>query len=352
MNTATFRFTLGHLECVCLRDGTFTYPLASMFANVAPPQLEAVLRRHHLPIDHISTPYTCLLVTSDHHRVLIDTGAGTLGLHAATLFPSVDHATTVTGRLLGNLRALGRQPSEIDTIIITHAHPDHVGGTLDEAGQLVFANAHYFIAQAEWDFWLSEAAIAEAPPSMVDIARRNLTALHERVTLIKDGDEIVPGIQAIATPGHTPGHLALSIASAGQQLLHISDVVLHPLHLAYPQWRPVFDIAPEQAASSTQRIFDRAAAEQAVVFGHHLPPFPGLGYVRKRETGWQWQPLQQISSSRWGASSPPTGARVRAPVMLTAGPPGPVVATYRIPERCLCVHPTIMGDTYSISVNQ
>ncbi len=293
MHTETFRFTVGRFECVAISDGTFNYPLASMFANVSPPQLEAVLRQHSLPLDHLSTPYTCLLVNTGHHRVLIDTGAGTLGLHAVQLFPSVDHATTVTGRLLGNLRALGMQPSEIDTIIITHAHPDHVGGTLDEAGKLVFANAHYFIAHAEWDFWLSEAAATKAPAAMVDIARRNLTALHERVTLIKDGDEIVPGIQALATPGHTPGHLALSIASARQHLLHISDVVLHPLHLAYPEWRPVFDIAPEQAAISTQRIFDRAAAEQAVVFGHHLPPFPSLGHVHKRASGWQWQPLQR-----------------------------------------------------------
>jgi glyoxylase-like metal-dependent hydrolase (beta-lactamase superfamily II) len=199
----------------------------------------------------------------------------------------------VTGKLLGNLQALGLQPSDIDTVVITHAHPDHVGGTLDEAGGLVFPDAHYFIAKAEWDFWSSDAAATRAPASMVNIARHNLAPLHDRLTMIADGGEIVPGIQAIATPGHTPGHIALSIASDGQQLLHISDVVLYPLHLEYPEWVPVFDIAPEQAANSKQRIFDRAAAEQALVFGHHFPPFPNLGYVHKLETGWQWQPLRR-----------------------------------------------------------
>ena len=293
MNSETFRFKVGRFDCVAISDGAFNYPLESMFANVPKDQVVEVLRQHNLPTDRITTPYTCLLVNTGQHHVLIDTGAGNLGLHAATLFPSVDHTTTVTGKLLGNLQALGLQPSDIDTVVITHAHPDHVGGTLDEAGELVFPDAHYFIAKAEWDFWFSDAAATRAPASMVNIARHNLAPLHDRLTMIADGGEIVPGIQAIATPGHTPGHIALSIASDGQQLLHISDVVLYPLHLEYPEWVPVFDIAPEQAASSKQRIFDRAAAEQALVFGHHFPPFPNLGYVHKLETGWQWQPLRR-----------------------------------------------------------
>ena len=293
MNSETFRFKVGRFDCVAISDGAFNYPLESMFANVAKQQVVEVLRQHNLPTDRITTPYTCLLVNTGQHQVLIDTGAGNIGIHAARLFPSVDHTTTVTGKLLGNLRALGIQPSEIDIIVITHAHPDHVGGTLDEAGRLVFPNAHYFITKAEWEFWLSDAAATKAPASMVTIARHNLAPLHDRLTMIADGGEIVPGIQALATPGHTPGHIALSIASDGQQLLHISDVVLYPLHLEYPEWVPVFDIAPEQAANSKQRIFDRAAAEQALVFGHHFPPFPNLGYVHKLEIGWQWQPLRK-----------------------------------------------------------
>ncbi len=293
MNTETFRFTIGQFECVAISDGAFNYPLESLFANVPRSQVEEALRQHDLPTGHVTTPYTCLLVNNGRRHVLIDTGAGNLGVLAAQMFPNIDHSTTVTGKLLGNLRGIDIQPSEIDTIIITHAHPDHVGGTLDEAGQLVFPNAHYFISRAEWDFWLSDAAATKAPPAMVNIARRNLTPLRDRVTLIDDAAEIATGIQAIATPGHTPGHLALSITSAGRQLLHISDVVLYPLHLEHPEWLPVFDIAPEQAAISKQQIFDRSAEEQALVFGHHFPPFPNLGYVRRLETGWQWQPIRR-----------------------------------------------------------
>ena len=118
MNTETFRFKVGRFECVSISDGAFNYPLESFFANVPKQQIVEILRQHNLPTEHITTPYTCLLVDSGQHQVLIDTGAGNLGVHAAKLFPSVDHSTTVTGKLLGNLRAIGVQPSAIDAIVI------------------------------------------------------------------------------------------------------------------------------------------------------------------------------------------------------------------------------------------
>ena len=237
------------------------------------------------------TPYTCLYIDTGEHRVLVDTGAGDLGAHAAQMFPGLDHSTSVTGLLLENLRASGVEPSEIDTLVITHAHPDHVGGTLNETGELVFSNARYFISREEWDFWNSDTATTKAPPFMVETARRNLEPLKERLTLPEDASEIVPGVRAVATAGHTPGHIALSIASDGERLLHVSDAVLYPLHLEHPKWTPVFDILPEPASASKNRIFDLAAEESALVFAHHFPPFPNLGYVRKQEQGWRWQPI-------------------------------------------------------------
>jgi glyoxylase-like metal-dependent hydrolase (beta-lactamase superfamily II) len=293
MESGTYRFAVGAFQCVSISDGAFNYPLEAFFANVPRERVEDILQRHNLPTDRITTPYTCLFVDTGRHRVLIDTGAGNLAAVAPMMFPSIDHATTVTGTFLRNLEAAGIDRTTVDTVIITHAHPDHVGGTLDDDGSLLFANAQYVVPGDEWEFWMSEAATERAPGPMVDIARRNLGAMRDRLALVDDGAEVVPGIRVIAAAGHTPGHVALAISSDREQLLHISDVVLYPLHLEHPEWVPVFDILPEEAAASKQRIFDRAAQEGALVFAHHFPPFPNLGHVAKQEPGWQWQPMQQ-----------------------------------------------------------
>ncbi len=295
MDAGTYPFALGRFRCISVRDGALNYPLETFFANVPRQEVVEVLQQHHLPTDYITTPYTCLFVDTGQHRVLIDTGAGNLGALASKMFPNIDQTTTVTGQLPGNLAAAGIEASTVDTVIITHAHPDHVGGTLDDRGHLLFGQARYFIARAEWEFWTTAAATDQAPAPMVDIARRNLEPMRERLTLVEDGDEIVPGIRVVATPGHTPGHIALEVAAGDETLLHISDVVLYPLHLAHTDWVPALDMAPETAAASKRRTFDRAAAEEMLVFAHHFPPFPNLGRVRKQGSGWKWQPIQPAS---------------------------------------------------------
>lgn len=290
MDMQYYHFRVGHFDCVAISDGRLNYSVESFFANAPLEQVQAALRQHGFPTTQITTPYTCLFVNTGDHRVLIDTGAGNIGASAPKIFPNLDHSTSVTGTLLANMRAAGFGPDDVSVVIISHAHPDHIGGTLDESGRLVFANAHYFISTLEWDYWISDAAAGSAIP-MTHLIRRNLEPLRDRVTLVEDGNEIVPGIHTIATPGHTIGHLPVSVASAGEYLLHVSDAALHPLHLEHPTWVPVFDVAPDQAVISKQRIFDQAAEQQALVFAHHFAPFPNLGYVIKQTDGWRWQPL-------------------------------------------------------------
>jgi glyoxylase-like metal-dependent hydrolase (beta-lactamase superfamily II) len=272
-----YRFKLGDLACACLSDGSWNYPLQDLFANVTEAQMREALDQHDPLRDYLTTPYTYLYVNSGEHRVLVDMGAGDLFAPKA-------------GKLLDSMKAAGIDPAQIDTVVITHAHPDHIGGTLDEEGQPIYANASYYISKEEWAFWFSEDSLVQAFERHVHIARRNLEPLRERVHLVEGEAEIVPGICAIPAPGHTPGHMVVSVSSRGEHLLYIGDTVVHPIHLEHPGWTLIYDILPEEAASSKQRIFDRAAAEQALVVGQHFAPFPSLGTVIKLGTTWQWRP--------------------------------------------------------------
>lgn len=276
MLTESYRFRLGAFECFALRDGFHRYRLEEMFADVPKAAVEAALRQRGLPIDSVETPYTCLLIHAGTQWVLVDVGAGTIA--------------PTTGRLVGSMQAVGVQPHDISTVIITHAHPDHIGGSLDPDGNPVFPNARYFMSGREWAFWNSSDAQARFP-WFASFVRQQLSPVLDRIHWLESSTEILSGVEAVEAPGHTPGQMALRLSSQGERLLHVSDVVLHPLHLENPGWLPIYDISPEQAAVTKQALFDAAAEEQALVFAHHFPPFPNLGHVVKQGAGWRWQPL-------------------------------------------------------------
>jgi len=292
MNTEIYRFKVGTFECIAVSDGTHTYappifppPATFLFVNAPREHLEQVLRQHNLDpeqwVEWIS-PYICVVVNTGEHRVLVDTGADGLA-------PS-------TGRLLQNLQAEGIAPEDIDTVILTHGHPDHIGGNTDAEGKLVFPNARYFMWKDEWDFWTSEQAELKLDEHVREVllksARKNLPPIQDQLDLVDRETEIVPGVHAVAAPGHTPGHMALAISSGSEQLLYISDAVLHPIHLEQPEWyAAAVDFAPEQVEATRRRLLSRAAAEKALVHAFHFP-FPGLGHIVQKGEGWQWQPIE------------------------------------------------------------
>lgn len=271
-----YRLQLGNYKCVSLWDGNVDYKLESMVTNAPLPDVKAALQAHGLPKDAITTPYAYLYVDTGKHKILVDMGAGNL--------------TPDTGRLLESMHDAGLSPEEIDIVFITHAHPDHVGGALNNDGKPAFTNADYLICKVEWDFWFSEEAMVRPGEWFTNYARQKLVPLKEKTVLLQREEEVLPGVSVLFAPGHTPGHMVVSFTSDGERLLYTGDTVIHPIHLDHPDWLPVFDILPESAAASKHRIFNLAASTRSWVLGQHFPPFPNLGHVVKKEIGWEWQP--------------------------------------------------------------
>ncbi len=294
MSTEVYHFKIGAFECIAVSDGTLTYtpptfppPATLLFCNAPKERLEQSLRQHNIQPEHWTewiSPYICVLVNTGEYLVLIDTGADGLGPN--------------TGRLLQNLQADGIAPESIDVVILTHGHPDHIGGNTLDDGKPVFPNARYVMWKDEWDFWTSEQAEEKLDEHvrevLLRVAHKNLAPIQGRLDLIEREREILPGIQAITAPGHTPGHMALAISSGGEQLLYISDAVLHSIHIEEPEWCAAVDFAPDQVVATRRRILNRAANDKALVLAFHFP-FPGLGYVIQKGEGWQWQPIETMA---------------------------------------------------------
>src|ERR1017187_4260166 len=287
MPAGSHRFEIGTIGCTVLSDGYASYPTPWFFPDADPEQLSRALASRRAPEETVLCPYTCLLVETGRHVMLVDTGLGA--------------ASATSGAIVGRLEMAGIRPKDVDTVVLTHAHPDHIGGALDlsrpRVPRAMFPNARYVISELEWEFWMDGHADrgnlrlpAEFQSAMEATARRSLTALRHQLEMVDRETEVVRGVRVIPAPGHTPGHLAVLLSSEGHQLLNVGDAAALPLNLEHPDWENGFDQAGARAAATRRALLEQAAAENMYVMGF-LFPFPSVGrVVAQAEGGWEWRP--------------------------------------------------------------
>jgi glyoxylase-like metal-dependent hydrolase (beta-lactamase superfamily II) len=289
MTGMAYPFQVGSFNCWSVSDGANAAPNfhQAIFANADSGAVEQAMAEAGIDPALMVAQHTSTVIDTGNDLVLVDTGAGPSGL------PD-------TGMLIDNLRREGIQPEEITVVFLTHAHADHVGGNVTATGNPLYPNARYVMAQAEWDFWSDEAAVTEAIPSAdarqgtLDSFQQNLLPLEGTIELIDDGAEVAPGLTAIATPGHTPGHMGLRVESDGDTLWVLGDVALHPLQLQYPDFTGLFDTDPELTVETRRAIFGQIAGSGQAAF-KHFDPFPSLGEAVAEGDAWMWQPVEMAA---------------------------------------------------------
>jgi len=188
------------------------------------------------------------------------------------------------------LMEAGIKPEDIDAVVFSHAHPDHVGGVVDDNGKPLFPNAQYYIAQSDLEFWTDEGKNNGPLKDFIAIARKNLLPVRDRIVFYKDGQEFLPGIQAVSAPGHTVGHTMFMIASDGKSFAYLADLTHHPiLLLEKPRMEFSYDTDPKQAAASRVKMLDVLAATKTAVLPYHYP-WPGVGHIVKTGEGFHYVP--------------------------------------------------------------
>jgi glyoxylase-like metal-dependent hydrolase (beta-lactamase superfamily II) len=272
-----YAFKHGAFEVTVISDGHLVLPTSFLAPGAPPAELEAILNAAGQPGDQYQSPTNITLVRSERDLILIDMGSG-------------DRFMPSAGKLWDNLKTAGIDKAKITKVVFTHGHPDHLWGTVDELDDLVTPGASFFVAKAEWEFWHGDDATRGLPAEragFVTGARRNYAAIRDKVTLAKAGDEIVPGLRLIDTPGHTQGHVSLELAG-GEGVIVAGDVLTHPLiSFQHPDWKPIADHVPDQAIATRQKLLDRLATDRSKLIGFHLP-YPGVGLVERKDGAYRF----------------------------------------------------------------
>ena len=267
---------LGDITLDVVSDGSLTLPGGFIFDPMPQEELLTILKRLGQSPETLTPPCNVTLMRRGNRTVLFDAGSGS-------------GFSNNSGILQDSLDAIGVAPDDITDIVFTHAHPDHLWGILDDFDDPLFANANYMMGKVEWDYWMNPNTvddIQEARASMAVGAKRRMEMIEDQIAFFNDGDEIMPGVAARATYGHTPGHMALEIRQGNDAVMILGDSIGNDhIALARPEWQSGSDQDPETAVATRLSLLDQLSHEKTRVIGFHLTG-DGMGYIEKGTEGY------------------------------------------------------------------
>lgn len=273
------QFKLGSCTVTVIKDGASVMdnPWEIFGSNQAPDTVRKLLEQNLLPTEKLVNSYTPAIIDTGSDVIVVDTGIGAAG-RARGL-----------GRFREGLKAVGYTPEQVTVVALTHLHGDHIGGLMED-GVPAFPNARYVAGEIEYGFWTDKAREGTPAEGGQKSVLANVVPFAEKMTFLKDGDQIVSGMTAMLAPGHTPGHLVFHLESDGKQLVMTGDTANHYiLSVGRPDWEVRFDVDKTQAAKTRRRIFDMIAADRIPFLGFHMP-FPAVGFAEKQPEGFRYIP--------------------------------------------------------------
>jgi glyoxylase-like metal-dependent hydrolase (beta-lactamase superfamily II) len=267
---------VGDITCRVLSDGGASYPVDALFAGIDQAVLGPELGDRLSTAGQVDSVYDCVLLETPTATVLMDTGLGRLA----------EIAGEPAGHLLRSLAAAGYSPGDIDVVLLSHAHPDHIGGLVQD-GALTFQNAQHVMSATEWRYWTDPDSLSRMPEFMAAPARAMLPVLDRAncLELVEGEAEIVAGVRLVPAPGHTPGHCVVNVESAGTQLTLLADAILDTLQFSHLDWVSAFDHSAEQTTRTRSRLLHEAARTGSALLAYHIGSF---GTVGVETDGYSW----------------------------------------------------------------
>jgi glyoxylase-like metal-dependent hydrolase (beta-lactamase superfamily II) len=270
-------YKIGGADVTALYDGIWEKPHDPAFiTNASVDDVKGAMTKAGLSADFVSIPFTVVVVRNGGKTVLCDSGTG-------------GQVQPTAGKMMVNMKAAGIDPATIDTILISHCHPDHIFGLMEkDTNKPVFPNAEIVISDVEYKFWSDPAVIDRLPEARKGLARRIQAVFPtwKNIRQVSGEPEVAPGIRFVSAPGHTPGHRAFHLASGASELMISNDTAYVPaLVVANPGWHGQYDQDAATAEASRRKLLDRVIADKVMICGYHFP-FPGAGTVAKDGAGY------------------------------------------------------------------